>query len=564
MPGMNKDGLLKDFMQISDLIDQHGLTADFFSDEEKKKEVLSSIGKISETLKISNMQAVLLALLLNCMKSDGATLKDIAKAAKVQNLQALDYLDDLEALEKKRLIVAHSEYWNMPTFIRKRGHVNGYTYMVPLDVLKAIRAGTPFRYAPYDNLRPSAFFEAAGSLLKTFREDGVSLPVFMSEIKSLFSANPRIAFVKGVKAQSLPPRVSMPLLAFCCTLIEDDRDSLPVKSFRHLLFGSNGEERFNYGSHPLIEKGFLENDCDRGIADTERYRLTEKAKEIFLADVDPHENSTHGGKDIIPAKSITARELFYSGKLLRRINELSKLLREEHFAPVKKRLAEQNMRSGFTCLFSGSPGTGKTETAYQIARETGRDIYLVDIAETKSMWFGESEKRIKAVFDRYRSMIKNRSITPILLFNEADAVLGRRQELGDQRRGPAQTENAIQNIILQAMENLDGGILIATTNMTCNLDTAFERRFLYKIEFEKPDIQAKIAIWQNYLSGLSSGDAEALSRRFDFSGGQIENIARKQTVSTLLSGEPLCIDEVISLCEDETIEKGTKRIGFCA
>ncbi|GHV80254.1 hypothetical protein AGMMS49944_20450 [Spirochaetia bacterium] len=84
---------------------------------------------------------------------------------------------------------------------------------------------------------------------------------------------------------------------------------------------------------------------------------------------------------------------------------------------------------------------------------------LVDISETKSMWFGESEKRIKELFDRYHGLLKSGGRTPILFFNEADAVLGKRQELGEVRRGPAQTENAIQNIILQELEDLAGGIL---------------------------------------------------------------------------------------------------------
>jgi SpoVK/Ycf46/Vps4 family AAA+-type ATPase len=115
---------------------------------------------------------------------------------------------------------------------------------------------------------------------------------------------------------------------------------------------------------------------------------------------------------------------------------------------------------------------------------------LGEISETKSKWFGESEKRIKAVFDRYHGLVKEKGIAPILLFNEADAVLGKRRELTQSRLGPDQTENAIQNIILQEMENLNG-ILIATTNMTVNLDKVFERRFLYKIEFDKPDTEAK-------------------------------------------------------------------------
>jgi SpoVK/Ycf46/Vps4 family AAA+-type ATPase len=137
-------------------------------------------------------------------------------------------------------------------------------------------------------------------------------------------------------------------------------------------------------------------------------------------------------------------------------------------------------------------------------------------------------------------------------------------ELGENRRGPGQTENAIQNIILQEMENLSGGILIATTNMTGNLDMAFERRFLYKIEFEKPDAAAKRAIWKSIMPGLNEMDAGVLSDRFDLSGGQIENVARKATVAGLLYGKEPSIGELVSYCEEESPAKPRGRIGFCA
>ncbi|MFR5937076.1 MAG: AAA family ATPase [Alistipes shahii] len=83
---------------------------------------------------------------------------------------------------------------------------------------------------------------------------------------------------------------------------------------------------------------------------------------------------------------------------------------------------------GFACLFYGAPGTGKTETVYQLARRTGRNLMVVDVAQIKSCWVGESEKNIRKAFERYRAYVKEAERAPILLFNEADAVLGIRQE----------------------------------------------------------------------------------------------------------------------------------------
>jgi SpoVK/Ycf46/Vps4 family AAA+-type ATPase len=210
----------------------------------------------------------------------------------------------------------------------------------------------------------------------------------------------------------------------------------------------------------------------------------------------------------------------------------------------------------------GGPGTGKTETALQLAKKTGRGIVQVDIAEAKSKWFGESEKKIKEIFSDYRIAVEKLKVTPILLFNEADAIIGKRQILGEERQGCGQTENAMQNIILQEIENLDG-ILIATTNLVKNMDNAFERRFLYKIEFEKPTPEARAYIWQTMLPNLSKQEAGELSDKFAFSGGQIENIARKNMVRNAIYGEDLNFEELLETARDEFLDyKEERKMGF--
>ena len=174
------------------------------------------------------------------------------------------------------------------------------------------------------------------------------------------------------------------------------------------------------------------------------------------------------------------------------------------------------MRKGFACLFYGEPGTGKTESVLQIVRQTGRDLMQVDIASLRDKWVGESEKNIRDVFTRYRHLCKNCDVIPILFFNEADAIINKRTEHIE--HSVDKMDNAMQNIILQEIENLDG-ILIATTNLTSNLDRAFERRFLYKVEFRKPAIDVKAQIWRSMLKDLRTDDARLLASHFDFSGG---------------------------------------------
>ena len=149
-----------------------------------------------------------------------------------------------------------------------------------------------------------------------------------------------------------------------------------------------------------------------------------------------------------------------------------------------------------------------------------------------------------------------------LLFNEADAVLGIRQEYA--QKSVDKMENSIQNIILQEMETLEG-IMIATTNLTCNLDKAFERRFIYKIEFERPTLEAKRQIWKAMIPSLSDDFAMSLAKEYDLSGGQIENVARKRAVEVILSGKEPSEEQICEYCVGEVLgsrQEKRVRIGF--
>ena len=153
---------------------------------------------------------------------------------------------------------------------------------------------------------------------------------------------------------------------------------------------------------------------------------------------------------------------------------------------------------------------------------------------------------------------------PILFFNEADAIINKRTE--NIERSIDKMDNAMQNIILQEIENLDG-ILIATTNLTSNLDKAFERRFIFKVEFHKPATEVKEKIWTSMLKDISSEDAHKLASRFDFSGGQIENIARKRTIDYILTGKYASFDEIEGYCRAELLTNTKERkhiAGFSA
>ena len=318
------------------------------------------------------------------------------------------------------------------------------------------------------------------------------------------------------------------------------------------------------GTHPLIVCGYIEHKCDDGQVDSEQYMLTRKAKAELLSAYKPSHakcrRSQPNRRFLKSHTSIKEKSLFFNASEQEQIERLTSLLSTDNLPSIQQRLEEQGMRKGFACLFYGAPGTGKTETVLQIARQTGRDLMQVDIAGLRDKWVGESEKNIKEVFARYRDLCKHTEVMPILFFNEADAIINKRTE--NIERSVDKMDNAMQNIILQEIEDLDG-ILIATTNLTSNLDRAFERRFLYKVEFHKPDTEVKAKIWCAMLKDISNDDARHLASRFDFSGGQIENIARKRTVDYILSGKYASLHEIEDYCRAELLNGKERRcIGF--
>ncbi len=314
------------------------------------------------------------------------------------------------------------------------------------------------------------------------------------------------------------------------------------------------------GAHVLMEQEMIEI-SEGGFFGEVQVRLTDYGKALFLgADADLAD-SKKKSSDQICVNDIKQKNLYYSPQIESQVSFLRDSLSEDKFRQLQERLSSQALPSGVAAIFYGSPGTGKTETVYQLAKATGRDVIQVDISQMKTCWYGESQKLVKSVFSRYKRALKNNKLAPILLFNEADAIFGRRSE--NPEHSVDKTDNAIQNIILEEMEKLEG-ILIATTNLATNLDPAFERRFLFKICFEKPTVEAKALIWRDKLPTLTESQARELAQTYDFSGGEIDNIVRKATMNIVLYGSCPDISAIHTMCSQERIgnEPRRKRIGF--
>ena len=308
----------------------------------------------------------------------------------------------------------------------------------------------------------------------------------------------------------------------------------------------------------LVKNNLIEIVEARFFNDTEM-KLTDNSLDILNeCDIKLFVNKKKKENVLLP-NEIPFRKLIFSKSEMKQLFLLKNLLDDIKLRETQKRLIDKNLPKGVTALLHGAPGTGKTEIVKQIAKETNRELMKVEISQSKSMWFGESEKVINRIFTDYKSFAKDCERMPILFFNEADAIISKRRELGNS--SVAQTENAIQNILLEELENFDG-ILIATTNLANNLDSAFERRFLFKIQFQKPNTTMRAKIWKSKLPFLNIKDCNLLADKFDFSGGQIDNILRKNEIHEIIHGEKVSLENLMVFCSEETLGNNIIKIGF--
>jgi hypothetical protein len=387
--------------------------------------------------------------------------------------------------------------------------------------------------------------------------------VVIKRFVELIDSNKHIGLVSEVRDLGLPQTEEIML---CCLFWKslESNGGIDLNSLAKLAGNEQQKVLFKQSilnsSNPLISKElvFLTTDFMNEIS----LCLTSTAAELLKSSGLVLSVAAEAKKQRILPEMIAEKQLIYNEHEKDQIVSLESILHDENYHALRSRLSGLNLPVGLNVLLFGAPGTGKTETVYQLARQTGREIIRVEISQTKSKWFGESEKNIKEIFTNYASVARGSSKMPILLFNEADAILSNRNPMN--MSGTGQTENAMQNILLEELEKFDG-IFFATTNLAQNLDKAFDRRFLYKVEFAKPGISQRVVIIGKKLPFLDSDSCKMIADQFDLSGGQIENIARKSEIFFIMHGKTPDAQKIISFCHEEMAVNPVlvkKQIGF--
>ena len=507
---------------------------------------------LQERLGITPFQSVIFAVIIQCNSTNRCTINTIAKNLGMTYLQFLSYANELYALRDNWLIR-----------IRANNEIK-----VPSEVIECLMKDTPIEKPRIDGLNTLAIFRRVGGYMKATADDQMPSSQVVEETEALIDANPQTSYAQACKkylkdnnisAQErlmfyvmsylyLRRGISVFDMADIDDYIQDENWNMEIKDF------------FDVEALDLQRKGIIEPARTDGLFERGSFAFKEEVSKEMFSDIKLCSTNVRT-VDLNDLKGKPAKKLFYNKEEKGQIERLGSLLEEESLQKIFSSMKEKGLRTGMICLFYGDPGTGKTETVYQMARRTGRKILEADVAKLRNCYVGETEKNMRALFADYRTACEENKLKPILLFNEADAILGKRME--GAVKAVDRMENSVQNILLQEMETFDG-IMIATTNLLGNLDPAFERRFLFKIRFNKPELEPRSQIWRSQFPSLTDEEAISLAKEFSFSGGQIENVVRKYTIDSVLSGTEGGYEQLAQFCREESVGKASRnKIGFC-
>ena len=209
---------------------------------------------------------------------------------------------------------------------------------------------------------------------------------------------------------------------------------------------------------------------------------------------------------------------------------------------------------GITALFAGDSGTGKTMSAEVIAGELGLDLYTINLATVVDKYVGETEKNLERLFTEAAG------VNGVLLFDEADAIFGKRSEVRDAHDRYANIESAY---LLQRMESFDG-LAVLATNLRANLDDAFTRRLDTVIDFPTPDEEQRRALWDRCLGRDMPRDGDLdlgfCAKAFTLSGGNIRSATLTAAYLAATAGRPVRMPDVIAGVDREYRKLGRLRL----
>lgn len=465
-------------------------------------------------------------------------------------------LEDLSELQHSVEMLEEMKYCAKKSAKRRRMRYGPSTskksYTLSELVSEAVLKGDKQLLKPEPVTGIIQFAQEVAYLTNQRWEEEITTEMLLDEIKDLMEQHQSIPFVQQLAQLYLPPLELAVLWNICHRHIYYQREEIDVADI--LSEVEEDSESIFVFKRKLKMKGLA----------IQEHGFIEYKKELYglynmVKPTDKLLDKLYEGEaDLKPGfspklcrmesyDSIPEEQLFFNPEEQKLISELNELMTQEKLSELQGRLKQQGYATGVNILLYGYAGTGKTASVKQWAKKNGRHVLWVEVNRIKTAWVGESEQNLQKVFDEYQLAYKFYDKAPILLFNEADAIIGRRTDV---RNSVDQMENSLQNILLQNMEDFPG-IFIATTNLASHLDKAFDRRFLYKVGFQKPEKNTRLKILGNAFAHLSEDEVAMLNEQFELTGGQIMNVKKRLSFQEVLSGKTPDYVTIQTFCEQE-------------
>jgi len=518
------------FATIKQIIDT---TADQEFLEERMQDWEEVAAPLCTFFEISTPEAVLLAIYLEGSFRDRGVDIDRVLQHFGKDICSLTLINStLQQLAKKQFLQTKKA-----DFFRRRSKQEyKKEYQITPIITRAVLEGSRECLQKKATSTLLDLLDEAGDLFSMHDDEEISSEGMLEDLSELLQNNQNIPEIKWLQShKDLTNQYIAILFMMLLELLDGEEDVQIDKLVRNVCDDMHDRitlrRKITDPKNPLLVQKLIEY-SDEEFLSRNLLRVTEETSQKLLGG--QHVTDTAAFRPVlsklIQPETVLEETLYYNPAEEKQICLLQEALKEDAYQKIREGLLAEGLRAGFTLLLFGGPGTGKTASVKQLARLTGRNILMVEISKIQSKWVGESEKNLSRVFDEYRRCRKAYTLDPILLFNEADAILGKRTSV---KSSVDKSYNAMQNILLQELEDFEG-IFMATTNLANQLDAAFDRRFLYKVSFSQPELTVRRKIVEQAFPGCQPGVLDSLVNQYPLTGGQIMNVKKKLTIQLLL------------------------------
>lgn len=518
--------------------------------------IKNELAEVSAWLNTSEEETCLFAVVFAInIGNQEASLETISQYLGCTTYQAVAYFHILNALTTKRLLQRNADYDTLQT-ISNQYQVSGF-------VFEAIAMGKTLEH--YPQLQTVyQLIERLYEMITSREKNNQTTKDLIQDVMGLLKQATQFSMVqKMLDTFNEDETILLIYLAygFVNDTMESDVERFIFYAYDAMESKVKVKKELMSGSHRLVEDDWIEF-AEEGYYAGKEMTLTDKAIDFLFAEdfnnLEKHKAFQPKHFNVLLPDKVKTAPLYFNEQENKEIAFLADMFIEENYQKAIQKLKNKGVTAGITALFYGYPGTGKTQVAYNFAQQTQRVLLMVDMSTVRDKYVGESEKQVKQIFRNYKRAKSYYDKCPILFLNEADALISKRFEVDS---SADQMNNTMQNIILQEMEDFEG-ILLATSNLTINLDKAFERRFLYKIRFDKPDVSTRQKIWEVKMPELDTPQQKSLAESYELSGGQINNVSRKYMLMNLLNDQQPNLQILQQLCEAEYLGQQGKQVGF--